>query len=113
MSSSAGFREVEARAVSVSFDSDVMRIVLSDGRELGVPLIWFPRLQSASLAQLNNYKLMGAGEGIHWPELDEDISVNGVLHGRHPGIQGHDLKSSPTLSPHSKAVPPKSTPQCP
>jgi hypothetical protein len=66
--------------VDVSFDQDRMNVQLSDGRTLGVPLAWFPRLLDATREQLENYELSPCG--LHWEELDEDISVAGLLAGR-------------------------------
>lgn len=66
-------------ATALSFTEDKMVILLEDGRELAVPLEWFPRLRDASLAQLTDWRLIGNGEGIHWPELDEDILVKNLL----------------------------------
>ncbi len=64
----------------VSFDGDSMWVALSDGRVLGVPLAWFPRLCHAPRLALERYEL--SADGIHWEELDEDISVSGLLAGR-------------------------------
>lgn len=66
-------------ATKISFTPDEMTVDLADGRRLSVPLVWFPRLSNATPAQLCNYELMGDGEGIHWPDLDEDISIEGLL----------------------------------
>ncbi|HEV2186163.1 MAG TPA: DUF2442 domain-containing protein [Stellaceae bacterium] len=66
--------------VSASFGEKKMSVELSDGRTISVPLAWFPRLQDATLAQLENYELSPCG--LHWDELDEDISVEGLLAGR-------------------------------
>ncbi len=66
-------------AVGLSFSKDKMTILLEDGRELSVPLEWFPRLRDASLDQLKKWRFIGNGEGIHWEELDEDISVEKLL----------------------------------
>ena len=68
------------RARNVKFDDENMWVELSDGRTLGVPLSWFPRLAGASQAQLEKYEL--SPYGLHWEELDEDISVAGLLAGR-------------------------------
>lgn len=76
MSSSA--IKFEARAVEVSVTADMLHVRLADGRELGVPVAWFPRLQAAPLSARNRYRLIGGGL-IHWPDLDEDISVEGLL----------------------------------
>ena len=65
---------------SLRFDEDSMWVELDDGRVLGVPLVWFPRLLHATPAQRENYEL--SRRGLHWDELDEDISVAGLLAGR-------------------------------
>lgn len=56
-----------------------MVVSLIDGRTIAIPLVWFPRLASANQKQLANYELLGDGEGIHWQDVDEDISVAGLL----------------------------------
>ena len=71
--------KTEALATDVSFTKDKMHIVLSDGRELSAPLAWFPRLQKATAAQRKHWRLIGRGVGIHWEDVDEDISVAGLL----------------------------------
>lgn len=68
-----------ALAVSVRFSNDMLYIQLSDGREVGVPLEWFPSLRDATADQRANWRLIGRGIGIHWEELDEDLSVEGLL----------------------------------
>jgi hypothetical protein len=73
--------ETEPLAVDLVVDSTSLRVSLDDGRELAVPLAWFPRLRDASDADRANWRLIGRGEGIHWPALDEDISVRGLLAG--------------------------------
>ena len=72
---------LSARATGVDFSADgaFMNLVLEDGRQLLVPLAWFPRLLEASDAQRRNWRLIGHGIGIHWPDLDEDISVENLL----------------------------------
>jgi hypothetical protein len=72
---------LEALATSVSFDADNMWVQLTDGRQLGVPLAYFPRLAKASAAQRRKYLISGGGTGIHWDEIDEDISVPALLAG--------------------------------
>lgn len=67
-------------AKSLRFDDDSMWVELSDGRTLGVPLVWFPRLLHATLAQRLAYEI--SRKGLHWDELDEDISIEGLLAGR-------------------------------
>jgi len=66
-------------ATSVLFAENKMTIILEDGRELSIPLEWFPLLRNATTKQLENYRLIGNGEGIHWEDLDEDISVEKLL----------------------------------
>lgn len=73
--------ETEPLAVDVIVTATVLRVILDDGRELLVPLEWFPRLRDASDADRANWRLIGRGEGIHWPSIDEDISVRGLLAG--------------------------------
>lgn len=68
------------KPVGITFSDTRMTVALSDGRTLGVPLSWFPRLSGATRKQLENYEL--SPFGLHWEELDEDISVAGLLAGR-------------------------------
>jgi len=72
---------LEALATSVSFDADNMWVRLSDGRQLGVPLAYFPRLAKATSSQRKRYLISGGGIGLHWEEIDEDISVPALLSG--------------------------------
>ncbi len=74
--------ERDSFALSVSFSEDSLTVRLDDGRCLSVPLAWYPRLLHGTVAERENYELIGVGEGIHWPQLDEDISVEGLLAGR-------------------------------
>jgi hypothetical protein len=69
----------QALAGSVWCDEDHLHVALIDGRELTVPLAWFPRLLHATPVQRSSWRLLGRGAGIHWPELDEDISVHDLL----------------------------------
>ena len=71
---------VEAQSVSVS--KDALIVDLSDGRTISVPLSWYPRLSHATTRERDTSELLGGGVGIHWPDLDEDISVQGLLAGR-------------------------------
>ncbi len=68
-------------ATDVQFDAEHLRVALSDGRQISVPLAWFPRLIKATPQQRRQWKLIGLGIGIHWPDLDEDLSVAGLLAG--------------------------------
>jgi Protein of unknown function (DUF2442) len=63
----------------VSFEGEVLRVFLSDGREIRVPLEWFPKLRDASSEDRAHWRLIGKGIGIHWPDLDEDLSLEGLL----------------------------------
>lgn len=71
----------KAQAQKIRFDEDTMWVDFVDGRRLGVPLVYFPRLLKATPEQRVKYELSGGGTGIHWDELDEDISVEGLLLG--------------------------------
>jgi len=71
----------EPRARKVTFDMDNMWVELTDGRQLGVPLAYFPRLLNATRTQRDDCVISGGGSGLHWDELDEDISVSGLLLG--------------------------------
>jgi hypothetical protein len=71
----------EPVALRLHFDQDTMWVDLADGRQLGIPLAYFPRLLRASSAQRDNYTVSGGGTGLHWDDLDEDISVPGLLLG--------------------------------
>jgi hypothetical protein len=66
-------------AVDVTVSGAALRIVLSDGRELSVPLAWFLRLRDATAAQRRNWEPIGRGHGIHWPDIDEDVSVRALM----------------------------------
>lgn len=66
------------------FDESDMTVFLKDGRKLIVPLVFYSKLANANQKQLNNYSLLGDGEGIHWSDLDEDISTKGLLLGNKP-----------------------------
>ena len=74
--------ERDVFAESVSFSADAMIVNLDDGRALSIPLAWYPRLLNGTPQERGKYELIGDGEGIHWPALDEDISVEGLLAGR-------------------------------
>ena len=84
MSTSTVETEV-AFAENVSVTADTLSVELSDGRTLAVPLAWYPRLVHASAEERKHWRLIGRGRGIHWEDLDEDISVAGLLAGRPSG----------------------------
>lgn len=80
--------ESEPLATGVSLSDDMFRVTLDDGRELSVPLAWFPRLLHGTREQREHWELIGLGQGIHWPDLDEDISVAGLLAGKGDQTRG-------------------------
>ena len=71
--------KIEPLATDVAFGDDTFCVTLADGREITVPLEWFPRLRDATKKQRHNWRLIGGGLGIHWEDVDEDISVESVL----------------------------------
>ena len=70
-----------SQIVRVFCDGQDLTVVLSDKRKISVPLLWYPRLAQATPAQRSNWKLVGRGYGVHWPEIDEDISLEMLLQG--------------------------------
>jgi hypothetical protein len=70
-------------AQGVVVTDDALQVALSDGRSISVPLGWYPRLVNGTDKERRNWRLIGKGEGIHWADLDEDVSVEGLLAGRH------------------------------
>jgi hypothetical protein len=83
-------RETLAQGVTAS--DEALTVDLADGRTIAVPLAWFPRLTHGSPAERANWRLIGAGAGIHWPELDEDISVESLLKGWRSGESHESLR---------------------
>jgi hypothetical protein len=91
MSSSA--ITADERVLDVAFTDDSLSVALRDGRVISVPLVWYPRLLNATPDQKKNWKIAGGGYGIHWPDIDEDLSTDGLLRGaRAPVGQREDLK---------------------
>ncbi len=84
--------EHECLAQKVVFTEDSFIVYLNDGRSISVPLVWYPRLFNATRQELENYELIGDGEGIHWPDLDEDMSIEGILAGRRSGESQSSLE---------------------
>ncbi len=85
--------EIElATAEHIKTTEDALVVDLSDGRIISVPLAWYPRLLYGTQKERDNWRLIGDGEGIHWPDLDEDLSVEGILAGRHSGESQKSLK---------------------
>ena len=83
-------RVPEAEEITVT--EDTLTVELSDGRTISVPLDWYPRLVHATSEERNNWQLIGGGQGIHWPALDEDLSVEGLLAGRPSGESQESFK---------------------
>ena len=91
MSSSAiEVRPPRAQRVIVTDDS--LTVDLVDGRTVSVPLAWYPRLSHGTPSERDNWRLIGQGEGVHWPDLDEDISIENLLNGRVSGESQSSLK---------------------
>ena len=72
-------------ASDVLLTEDTLSVDLSDGRSISVPIAWFPRLLHSTEQERNNWRLIGKGQGIHWEDIDEDISIEGLLAGRPSG----------------------------
>ena len=81
-----------ARAQNVQVTDDELIVALDDGRTIAVPLAWYPRLLHGTKEERNNWQLIGAGEGIHWPDLDEDISIEHLLAGIPSGESQRSLQ---------------------
>ncbi len=80
------------QAMSIAVADDTLTVDLSDGRTISVPLGWYPRLIHATSSERGNWRFIGRGEGIHWPDLDEDISVESLLAGKPSGESQASLK---------------------
>ena len=81
MASSARVQAADTRVKTVSVDEDELSVGLMDGRRITVPLAWYPRLANATPAQRAHWEISGGGYGVHWPEVDEDLSTEGMLRG--------------------------------
>ena len=79
-------------ALNVLLTDDTLSVDLSDGRSISVPVAWFPRLLHSTEQERNNWRLIGRGQGIHWEDLDEDISIEGLLAGRPSGESQESFK---------------------
>jgi hypothetical protein len=79
-------------AEKVRVTEDTLNVDLSDGRTISVPLTWFPRLVHATREQRDNWRLIGRGHGIHWDDIDEDVSVEGIIAGRPSGESQSSFK---------------------
>ncbi len=81
-----------AKAQNVTVTDEALTVDLTDGRTISVPLAWYPRLLYGTPAEHKHWELIGDGEGIHWPDLDEDLSVEGLLLGRPSGESQQSLQ---------------------
>ena len=79
-------------AIAVSVDGETLSVDLSDGRTISTPVAWYPRLSHATEGERGNWRLIGDGDGVHWPDLDEDISVAALLEGRRSSESQASLK---------------------
>jgi hypothetical protein len=82
----------DERVADVRFTEDELRVTLMDGRTISAPLAWYPRLLHATKRQRKNWRTCGAGYGIHWPDIDEDLSTEGLLRGA-PAPQPRTVKA--------------------
>ena len=73
--------KADERVATVEFSNGFLVVGLMDGRQISVPLKWYPRLVNASIQARSNWRICGGGYGLHWPELDEDLSTEGMLRG--------------------------------
>ena len=80
------------RAQYVVVTEDTLTVDLVDGRTISVPLVWYPRLLHATLSERSHWRLIGEGDGIHWPDIDEDISTENLLAGKPSGESQRSLK---------------------
>ncbi len=84
--------ETKLAITYVAADDQMLIITLSDGRRLSLPLAWYPRLKHGTPAERNNWRLIGRGEGVHWPDLDEDLSLEGFVAGRKSGERPDSIR---------------------
>ena len=81
-----------SEALNVLLTDDTLSVDLSDGRSISVPIAWFPRLLHSTEQERNNWRLIGRGQGIHWEDIDEDISIEGLLAGKPSGESQESFK---------------------
>ena len=91
----------DERVADVNFSRDTIDVSLRDGRTISVPLSWYPRLLAATPAQRKKWRIAGGGYGIHWPDLDEDLSTEGLLRGAPaPGALAKPSPRKPKRAPN-------------
>jgi hypothetical protein len=98
-----------SRATTVRMTDDALVVDLADGRSVSVPLTWYPRLLQGSPEERANHRLIGDGEGIHWPDLDEDVSVENILAGRMSGESSKSFARWLEARSSGLLIPPKVT----
>jgi hypothetical protein len=81
-----------ALAQAVQITADTLTVDLADGRSISVPLAWYPRLAIGTVSERGHWRFIGRGEGIHWPDLDEDISIENLLNGARSGESQRSFK---------------------
>ena len=94
-------------AENIMITNDTLSVDLSDGRTISVPLAWFPRLMHSTPAERNNWRLIGKGHGIHWEDIDEDISIENLLAGKASGESQSSFKK--WLNRRQSSLPKKRT----
>src|SRR5215216_3601257 len=99
----------DERVASVEFTDDALSVALMDGRVITVPLVWYPRLLDAAEVERNNWRISGGGYGIHWPDIDEDLSTEGLLRGA-PAPRKHLTKKTSWHSVNQSTY--HNNPQC-
>src|SRR5689334_3876731 len=82
----------EAKAQDIIITEDTLAVDLTDGRTISVPLVWYPRLLNGTEKERNNWRFIGDKEGIHWPDLDEDVSIENLLLGKPSGESQNSFK---------------------
>ncbi len=82
-----------ANAVNLSVSEDSLTVELEDGRTVSVPVAWYPRILHAKQTERNNFRMIGHGDGFHWPDLDEDISVQNMLAGKPSGESQNSFRN--------------------
>ena len=83
---------VNSRIKNIEWSEDALVLDLNDGRTISVPVMWYPRLLNGTIKERNNWRLIGNGEGIHWPDLDEDISIENIIAGKPSGESQRSFK---------------------
>ena len=83
---------INSRIKNIEWSNDALVVDLNDGRTISVPVMWYPRLLHGTIKEKNNWRLIGNGEGIHWPDLDEDISIENIIAGKPSGESQQSFK---------------------